>query len=167
MLRYRFILLAQVLGADGSRWQTSSCETHAMRTLTISELVEVFYDRLWNCWDDAVVDECLDDDFRFRGSLGQETTGRQAWRGYRDMIRAGAPDFYNEVVSLVAEADQAAVRLRYSGTHLGTMLDLPASGRRFVYDGAAFFTAEHGRLTTAWVLGDIDSLRRQLSTNLR
>lgn len=99
-------------------------------SLSITELVRAFYDRLWNDWDDSLVDDLLGDGFNFRGSLGQETTGQQAWRGYRDLIRAGAPDFHNEVVSLVAEDDRAAARLRYSGTHLGTMLGVAASGRR-------------------------------------
>ncbi len=60
------------------------------------------------------------------------------------------------------DADTAAARLPYSGTHSGTLLDLPATGRRFEYAGAAFFTVEDGLLASAWVLGDIEGLRRQL-----
>ena len=32
----------------------------------------------------------------------------------------------------------------------------------FEYAGAAFFTARNGRLASAWVLGDLDGLRREL-----
>jgi hypothetical protein len=39
---------------------------------------------------------------------------------------------------------------------------LPATGRRFEYAGAAFFTADDQWLTSAGVLGDLDGLRRQL-----
>ena len=62
----------------------------------------------------------------------------------------------------MVDGDRAAARLLYSGTHTGTLLGMPATGRRFEYAGAAFFTASDGLLTSAWVLGDLDALRRQL-----
>ena len=88
--------------------------------------------------------------------------GRDGWRTYRDTIRSGSADFHNHVVTVVAEDTCAAARLLYSGTHTGPLLDLPATGRRFEYAGAAFFTVADGLLSSAWVLGDLDGLRRQL-----
>ena len=84
------------------------------------------------------------------------------WRGYRDTIRGGSHDFHNEIVDLVASGDRAAARLRYSGTHSGPLLGITATGRSFEYAGAAFFVAAGGRLTSVWVLGDVEGLRRQL-----
>ena len=63
----------------------------------------------------------------------------------------------------MATDDQAAARLRYTGTHTGPLLGIPATGRHFEYDGAAFFVAARGRLISAWVLGDLTGLGRQLS----
>jgi predicted ester cyclase len=133
-----------------------------MVVAVISELVRSFYDDLWNRWDDAGVDAVLSPGFEFRGSLGTTTAGRDGWRTYRDTVRAGSTDFHNEVVTLVCEGDTAAAQLLYSGTHTGTLLDRPATGRRFEYAGAAFFTVENGLLASAWVLGDVEGLRRQL-----
>jgi len=129
----------------------------------VRELVGRFYAELWNAWDDTAVVEVLAEDFAFRGSLGTSTHGRDGWRTYRDQIRAGAPDFRNEILALVVEGSRAAARLRYSGTHTGPLAGLPASGRRFGYDGAAFFEARGGLLVSAWVLGDLASLRDQLT----
>ncbi|HEY6278839.1 MAG TPA: ester cyclase [Streptosporangiaceae bacterium] len=129
----------------------------------ITGLIERFYGELWNRWNDAAVEATLSPTFTFRGSLGQETSGRQGWRHYRDMVRHGSADFHNEIVDLVCESDRAAVRLRYTGTHTGMLLGLPATQRHFEYAGAAFFTADHRWLTSAWVLGDLDGLRRQRS----
>ena len=126
-------------------------------------LVRQFYEDLWNRWDDEAVDDLLADDFTFRGSLGTETKGRAGWRSYRDAIREGSPDFHNEVVTLVAQGDEAAARLLYTGTHSGRLAGLPATGRRFSYAGAAFFSGHRGRLTSAWVLGDLAALHEQLS----
>ena len=129
----------------------------------IADLIETFYQRLWNAWDDALVESVLAEDFAFRGSLGQSTSGRDEWRAYRDGVRAGAADFHNAVVTLVCDGGNAAARLKYSGTHTGPLLGLPATGRHFEYAGAAFFTSNGTVLTSAWVLGDLDSLRRQLT----
>jgi steroid delta-isomerase-like uncharacterized protein len=131
-------------------------------TLSIEDLIGRFYAELWNAWDDAAVVEVLAEDFQFRGSMGTDTTGRDGWRSYRDTIRAAAPDFRNEIVALVADSEHAAARLRYTGHHNGPLAGIPATGRLFEYSGAAFFTSSNGMLTSAWVLGDLDGLRRQL-----
>ena len=131
--------------------------------VAIDVLIERFYGELWNRWDDSAVEDTLSPGFTFRGSLGQETTGRQGWRRYRDLIREGSADFHNEIVDLVSDGTRAAARLRFTGTHTGPLLGLPATQRRLEYAGAAFFTADEQWLTSAWVLGDLDALRHQLS----
>jgi steroid delta-isomerase-like uncharacterized protein len=128
----------------------------------MDDLIRRFYEELWNRWDDEAVDVLLREDFAFRGSLGTETTGRNEWRSYRDAVRSGSPDFHNEVVTLVAQGSHAAARLLYTGTHTGVLAGLSPTGRRFSYAGAAFFTADAGQLTSAWVLGDLNALRQQL-----
>jgi predicted ester cyclase len=130
--------------------------------MSTESLVRAFYEDLWNSWDDRLVDSVLSPSFEFRGSLGTSTTGRDGWRSYRDTVRGGSSDFHNAVVTLVCEGPSAAARLRYSGTHTGPLLGLPATGRRFEYAGAAFFTVEDGLLASAWVLGDLTTLREQL-----
>ena len=131
--------------------------------ISIDVLIERFYGDLWNRWDDSAVEDTLSPGFTFRGSLGQETSQRQGWRRYRDLVRGGSADFHNEIMELVCDGGRAAARLRFTGTHTGPLLGLPATQRRFEYAGAAFFTADERWLTSAWVLGDLDALRRQLS----
>jgi steroid delta-isomerase-like uncharacterized protein len=129
----------------------------------IERLVRRFYDELWNRWDDAAVDDLLDEAFVFGGSLGDAVRGRDGFRAYRDKVRAAFPDFHNEIVDLVVGDGRAAARLRYSGHHRGEILDVAPTGAAVSYAGAAFFTARDGRLSEVWVLGDLDGLRRQLA----
>jgi steroid delta-isomerase-like uncharacterized protein len=125
-------------------------------------LVERFYHQLWNAWDDTAVDNVLTEDFAFRGSLGTQTVGRDGWRAYRDLVRAASPDFRNQIVDLVCQEDRAAAHVVCTGRHDGVLLGIPASDRRFRYDVAAFFTFRGSQIAVAWVLGDLDGLRRQL-----
>jgi predicted ester cyclase len=53
--------------------------------------------------------------------------------------------------------------VRCSGTHDGEVLGFAPTRTHVAYDIAAFFTREGSFLTEAWVLGDLDALRRQLA----
>lgn len=125
-------------------------------------LVRRFYGEMWNRFDHAMIPELLDVDFAFRGSLGTETRGHAEFAGYMDAIRAAFPDFCNEIVEMVSEGDRVFARLRYTGTHRGEILGIAATGKRIEYAGAALFTIRGGKIASAWVLGDVYGLLRQL-----
>lgn len=123
----------------------------------MSELVRRFYDELWNAWRPEVADEILAEDFRFRGTL-DELAGRDAFKDYMATIRTAFPDWHNEVEELFDLGEQVITRMTWSGTHRGPFRDIPATGRRVEYPGAAFFTIRDGRIATAWIVGDTSRL---------
>jgi predicted ester cyclase len=127
-----------------------------------SRLVRRFYDYAWNRWDDSVVDDVLAEGLTFRGSLGDTVQGRREWRAYRDLVRSAVPDFHNEVVDLVTSPGRAAARLRYTGHHRGVLLGRQGTGKPIDYSGAAFFYLVASRISEVWVIGDLDTLRRQI-----
>jgi steroid delta-isomerase-like uncharacterized protein len=128
-----------------------------------SRLVRRFYDDAWNRWDDDVIEELVAEDFQFRGSLGDEVRGRAEWRAYRDRVRRAVPDFHNEIIDLVTAPGRAAARLIFSGHHQGELFGRRGRGQPITYSGAAFFHCAAGCLASAWVLGDLDALRRQVA----
>jgi predicted ester cyclase len=128
----------------------------------ITDLVERFYRDAWNRSIDASVDELLQDDFVIRGSLGDEAVGPEGFRAYRDKVQSAFSDFHVDVQEIVAEGDRAAVRIRCTGRHDGELFGIAPTGVQIAYPAAAFFHARDGRLRAAWVLGDIDALRKQL-----
>jgi predicted ester cyclase len=125
------------------------------------QLVRRFYEQAWNQWDDEAADVVLSATFRFRGSLGTEIVGRDAWRAYRDRIRRAVPDFHNEIVDLVTSPGRAAARLMFTGHHHGVLLGRRGRGLPIAYAGAAFLECSDTQLLAVWVLGDLDTLRRQ------
>jgi len=125
--------------------------------------VSRFYDEAWNRWDDAAVDELLAAEFTFRGSLGDEVIGRDGWREYRDRLRRAVPDLHNEIIELISGPGQVAARLRYFGHQHGVLLGRLGWEQPIEWAGATFFRCAAGQLTSAWVLGDLDALRRQLA----
>lgn len=72
-------------------------------------------------------------------------------------------DVHMRIVELVAEHETVVGRFACSGTHTGTWLGHPATGRRFedvaeVY----FFRVVEGRIVRAWGLEDTHERLRQL-----
>jgi predicted ester cyclase len=124
--------------------------------------VQRFYARAWNRWEDSAVDDLLAPDFVFRGSLGDEARGRDGFRAYRDKVRTAFPDFHNEVTELVAAGQAAAVRLRCTGRHEGELFGISPTRLNVAYDAAAFLRSDGAQLCEAWVVGDLEALRRQL-----
>ena len=89
------------------------------------------------------------------------------WRlglgGWIVPFRESFPDVHMDVVELIAEADTVVGRFRCSGTHLGTWLGYPPTGRRFErVDEVYLFHFRDGRISSAWGLEDTLKRMRQL-----
>lgn len=125
-------------------------------------MVEDFYYRMWNRWDEDAMRRLLAPDIDFRGSIGLQVSGHDGFAGYMRTVRAAFPDFSNRIDELIVAGDRAVARLSYTGTHEGPLLGRPASGRAVAYAGVAMFTFRDGRIARVWVLGDLWSLMRQI-----
>jgi predicted ester cyclase len=125
-------------------------------------LIDRFYDDMWNRFDKTIFPEILHSEIRFRGSLGQITTGFEHFGEYVDFTEAFSPDFHNEVITTITEGNRTFARLSYTGTHQGEVLGLAPTGRTFEYTGAAVFTFRGDLIGDVWVLGDIYGLMGQL-----
>lgn len=130
--------------------------------MAVRELVQLFYEKLWNEMDFEIVDEILHSDVTFRGSVGVNATGRQEVCDYVRMVTTALSGYRCNIESLVTEGDRAAARVRFSGLHVGEFLGFPPTGRQVEWIGAAFFVGEEKKLRDIWVLGDLKSLRDQL-----
>ncbi|HEY2049082.1 MAG TPA: ester cyclase [Caulobacteraceae bacterium] len=76
---------------------------------------------------------------------------------------AALADYRCTVEDLIEGEGRAAARARFEGVHRGDLLGFAPTGRHVAWTGAAIFTVAAGRLADVWVLGDLDSLRRQLA----
>jgi predicted ester cyclase len=129
---------------------------------TPADLVRRFYDEVWNRADETVAREILHEDFRFRGSLGPELRGVDGFIAYMRSIHQALGDYTCIIDDLVATADRAAARMRFRGIHRARFFDVEATGREIVWPGGAFFTTDGNQIVALWVVGDVDSVKRQL-----
>ena len=129
---------------------------------TNRQLVETFYNVMWNTCSEETARAILTDDIDFCGSIGLHVTGHDGFLGYMQTIRDAFPDFHNHIEEIIATDERAVARLTYSGTHQGELLGRPATGRRIEYAGVAIFTMDAERISKVWVLGDLWGLMQQL-----
>ncbi len=128
----------------------------------MADLVRRFYRDVWNAHDRAATAELLCEDFRFRGSLGRESEGLEAFAEYVDSVHESLGDYHCEIEEMVSDGDRSFARMTFSGIHRGPLLGHPPTGKRVTWSGAALFHARGEKLESLWVLGDLDSLREQL-----
>lgn len=125
-------------------------------------LIRRYYSELWNQWSPDALEELISLDIVFRGSIGTEVRGIGEFRTYVNRIHSIFPDFLNEVEEMIAENDSVVARLTYSGTHKGELFGFRATGARVRYGGVAIFHIKDKKVVEGYVLGDTETLKRQL-----
>jgi predicted ester cyclase len=133
--------------------------------MSTPNLVEAFYQRIWNAGDLGAACELLTSDFSFRGSLGAELRGRDAFEGYVRSIRSALAEYRCEILECVTEGNQAFAQMRFSGRHVGVFLGYQPTGKPVHWYGAALFRFQGQAISELWVLGDLAGLEGVLKGN--
>ena len=85
--------------------------------------------------------------------------------GLKDIIRAmraGFPDIVFTIHEQIAEHDKVASRFEWTGTHRGTFLGIPATGRPVNVWGIVIDRLEDGRIKDTRILMDSLGMMMQL-----
>jgi steroid delta-isomerase-like uncharacterized protein len=131
------------------------------------ELVERFYNVVWNKADEAEARSLLDAAFDFRASLGPELQGPDGFIAYMRSVHAALEDFTCRIEEIVASEERVAARMSFRGRHRAKLFGVEPTGRQIRWSGAAFFKTRGGKIIALWVLGDVDAVRRQLAPERR
>lgn len=133
--------------------------------MSTPNLVEAFYQRIWNVGDLQAASELLTTDFSFRGSLGTELRGQDAFKSYVRSIRSALAEYRCEILECVTERDRAFAQMRFSGRHVGVFLGYDPTGKAVHWHGAALFRFKGDAISELWVLGDLVGLEAILKAN--
>ena len=126
--------------------------------MSTPKLVEQFYDRIWNAGDLNAASDLLADDFAFRGSLGTELSGHNAFKEYVRSVRDSLSEYQCEILTCVAEGERAFAKMRFSGRHTASFRGYEPTGKPVHWLGAALFRFKGDRIAEVWVLGDLGGL---------
>jgi steroid delta-isomerase-like uncharacterized protein len=79
-----------------------------------------------------------------------------------DDLFTGFPDIRLELHEMIAEGDAVAARYSMYGTHTGTFLGIPATGKRISIGGTAFYHVKDGKMVDDYPGFDALSLMQQI-----
>lgn len=104
-------------------------------------VIDRLFDDVWNGQRLDVIDELYSPevvvDYRPYAPLRE---GREAVREMVARAWETFPDYHEELLAVVCEADRAAVHLRITGTQLGAWGPLPPTARRLEFEEMILFT---------------------------
>lgn len=131
---------------------------------------QILADFLKDVWTDGkvdAVDQYLADSYSIRNDPGDPWDGQTlSVEGFKNRLvqsRAMAPDQIFHVEKMVGEGNEIAVAWTWSGTHLGDIPGIPATGRKITMTGLTIYGFDGDRLTGHWQVADRLSVFQQLT----
>jgi steroid delta-isomerase-like uncharacterized protein len=108
------------------------------------------------------VDELVAVDFVELDPLPGQQQGREGLKEVIGMMRAAFPDILWVVDETVASGDRVVTRFTWTGTHRGTFLGVPATGRGVNVKGIVIDRLVEGKMKDSRILMDNLTMMQQL-----
>ena len=121
------------------------------------------YEEVFSQGDLGLIDELLADDFVEHEELPPGVPqGKGAPRAMMTMMRGAFPDFHARVEELLEDGDKVIARVRFSGTHQGEFMGIPATGKRFDIAVIDIIEFRDGKGVAHWGVMDMAGMMEQL-----
>ena len=126
-------------------------------------VVRRFIDEVFNRGDVEVAREVLSEDYSHQdpatGEMGSGIEGlEQMVRFYREAF----PDYRIRVEEQIAEGDKVVERWTGQGTHQGTLMGIPPTGRTVTADGISIHRLAGGKIVETRTVFDSAGMLRQI-----
>ena len=132
-----------------------------------SQIVNDFLERVWNL---GRIDECdlfVADEYDIRHDPGDpwdgRTLNREQFKERVRVSRAPCPDQRFTVIHAADGDDFVFVGWTWTGTHVGEISGMPATGRVLTMSGATVYFVTDGQVSGHWQVVDRLSVAKQLA----
>jgi steroid delta-isomerase-like uncharacterized protein len=125
-----------------------------MSTETNKILARRVFDEVLNGKNLDLLDELAAPDYIEHSPLPGQGTGIDGIRDRYTMLFK-AFDFHFTVDDVIAEGDKVVLRWTQTGTHIGPLLGMPATGRSSRTTGIEIWRVDDGRLAEHWDVVDV------------
>jgi steroid delta-isomerase-like uncharacterized protein len=127
-------------------------------------LARRWFEEVWNQRREATIDELADPTALIHGlgEGGRDLIGPEGFRPFFRAFSAAFPDFRVAVDDVLADGDQTATRITFTGTHTGNGLGIPPTGRRVRSTGIIICRWRNGRIIEGWNEFDAAGMMQQL-----
>ena len=134
--------------------------------MTSQERIAAFR-RVWDgVWHSRrapeVITEAYADDFLQHISSLATPIDRSNWINFVQGWQKAFPNGRMEITDIIAEGDKLWCYWTSTGTHSGTYLGIPASGKDVRYQGVDIYRFAGDKIAECWAVPDVLTLLRQL-----
>jgi len=119
-------------------------------------------DEVFNKGNMSMIDEVVSTDFVNHDPFPGEPAGREGFKQSATAMRAAFPDLHFTNEQMIAEGDMVAHRYTMHGTHTGSFLGLPPTGRAITMRGIDLLRFVDGKVVDRWARTDDLGLMQQL-----
>src|ERR1700722_7264363 len=102
------------------------------------------------------------EDFVELDPLPGQRQGREGLKEVLGMMRAAFPDIHWAVEEMVGEGDKVVTRFTWTGTHRGSFMGIPATGKSVSVKGVVIDQLEGGKMSNSRILMDSLGMLQQL-----
>ena len=116
----------------------------------------------WNTKEMAVADETVGADVVVHWEAAPDTVGLDAYKAPVAAFWEAFEPLTLTVEQALSDGAMVFVRSRFEGTHVGTFMGLPASGKAVSWRFHNLYRVEDGRWVEAWAFPDSFAMLQQL-----
>ena len=120
------------------------------------------YEEGLNRGDLAVADELIHPDFLNHEAHPGGDWGPESMRALITMLRTAFPDLHFTIEEVIAEGDIVAGRVTMRGTHEGSLMGMPPTGRSVEQASMHFVRSRDGKAIEHWGVRDDLGMMQQL-----
>lgn len=125
-------------------------------------LVYRLYDEFFNQGNMTTADELFAPNYVNNIAPPGHPLGPEGVKRNGIMFRTAFPDFRITIEDMIAKGDKVVVRYLCSGTHQGTFLGVPPTGKKAKWAGIDIYVIAGGKFVGAWGYDDLLGLMQQL-----
>jgi steroid delta-isomerase-like uncharacterized protein len=107
-------------------------------------------------------DDLVHEDFVELDPLPGQRQGREGLKEVIAGLRSAFPDIHWVAEEVIAEGEKVVTRFAWTGTHAGTFLGVPATGKRVRVTGVVIDRLDANKMADSRILMDNLSLMQQL-----
>jgi len=126
------------------------------------EVIRRFYDEVLTGGKIDAVDELCSEDVVDHEAPPGMPPGAEGVKAFVQMFRAAFPDLRATVEDAFEVGDRAAVRSRWTGTHQGEFMGVPASGKPIDIEPIDIIRVADGKCVEHWGATDNLALMQQI-----
>jgi steroid delta-isomerase-like uncharacterized protein len=133
-----------------------------MSTANVKALTRRLYDEVFTGGNLELIDVLLHDDFVEHEEFPGLPPGKEAVRYFVTATQGAFPDLTVDVEDVIAEDNKVASRLRFSGTHKGEFMGIPATGNKIDFQVIDILAFRDSKATDHWGVTDQLAMLTQL-----